>query len=217
MAEINSTNTVEKIYNELKKRIIRNTYDPGEIISENALATEFNVSRTPVREALKNLQNEKWVVTIPKVGIQVSNIEVNELKSNFEIRKALETLVVKTLIEKGLSQEAIEKLEQLGKECKTVDVSSPRAIELDVEYHETLWKLCNNAVLLRYLEELNYMEQRWWYYMKKLDPTLKEVGDMGSLLHLTEHIKERDLDKALDVMHTHLEYYIHQIRNTFFA
>ena len=217
MAELNSTNTVENIYNELKKRIIRNTYDPGEIISENALAAEFNVSRTPVREALKNLQNEKWVVTIPKVGIQVSNIEVNELKSNFEIRKALETLVVKTLIEKGLSQEAIEKLEQLGEEFKAVDVSSPRAIELDVEYHETLWKLCNNAVLLRYLEELNYMEQRWWYYMKKLDPTLKEVGDMGSLLHLTEHIKARDCDRALDVMHTHLEYYIHQIRNTFFA
>jgi len=217
MTESNSTNTVESIYNELKKRIIRNTYDPGEIISENALAAEFNVSRTPVREALKNLQNEKWVITIPKVGIQVSNIEVNELRSNFEIRKALETLVVSTLIEKGIPQEAIEKLEQLGKECETVDMSSSRAIELDVEYHETLWKLCNNAVLLRYLEELNYMEQRWWYYMKKLDPTLKEVGDMGSLVHLTEHIKQRDLDKALDVMHKHLEYYIHQIRNTFFA
>jgi len=217
MMELNSINTVESIYSELKKRIIRNTYDPGEIISENALAAEFNVSRTPVREALKNLQNEKWVVTIPKVGIQVSNIEVNELRNNFEIRKALETLVVTTLIEKGIPEEAIEKLEQLGKECVTVDMSSPRAIELDVEYHETLWKLCNNAVLVRYLEELNYMEQRWWYYMKKLDPTLKEVGDMGSLLHLTEHIKDQDLDKALDVMHKHLEYYIHQIRNTFFA
>jgi len=212
-----SINIVENIYKELKDRIIRNIYDPGEIISENALAAEFNVSRTPVREALKSLQNEKWVMTIPKVGIQVSTIEVNELRNNFEVRKALETLVINTVIEKDIPEGAIEKLEQLAKECMTVDLSSLRAIELDVEYHETLWKLCNNSVLLRYLEELNYTEQRWWYYMKKLDPSLKEVSDVGSLVHLTEYIKQKDLDKALDVMHKHLEYYIHQIRNTFFA
>ena len=210
-------NIVENIYSELKKRIIRNIYDPGEIISENALAAEFNVSRTPVREALKNLQNEKWVISIPKVGIQVSTIEVNELRNNFEVRKALETLVITTLIEKGIPEESMERLIQLGRECETVDVSSPKAIELDVEYHETLWKLCNNAVLLRYLEELNYAEQRWWYYMKKIDPTLKEVGDMGSLVRLTEHIIERDLDKAINIMYKHLEYYIHQIRNSFFT
>jgi len=208
--------TVENIYSELKKRIIRNIYAPGEIISENALAAEFSVSRTPVREALKSLQNERWVMTIPKIGIQVSTIEVNELRSNFEVRKALETLVITTVIEKDIPQEVIEKLERLGEEYKTVDMSSLRAIELDVEYHETLWKLCNNVVLLRYLEELNYSEQRWWYYMKKIDSSLTEVGDMGSLVHLTEFIKQKDLGNALDVMHKHLEYYIHQIRNTFF-
>lgn len=109
------------------------------------------------------------------------------------------------------------KLEVLGEKFKTVDLSSLDAIELDVEYHETLWKLCNNAVLLRYLEELNYSEQRWWYYMKKIDPSLKEVGDVGSLVHLTECIKKKNLDEALNVMHTHLEYYIHQIKSAFFA
>ena len=214
MAELT---TVESIYNELKRRIILNVYAPGEIISENALAAEFNVSRTPVREALTSLQNEKWVMTIPKVGIQVSTIEVNELRNNFEVRKALETLVITTVIEKDIPKEVMEKLEQLGEEFKTVDSSSFRAIELDVEYHETLWRLCNNAVLLRYLEELNYAEQRWWYYMKKIDPSLKEVSDVGSLVHLTECIKQKDLDEALNVMHKHLEYYIHQIRNTFFV
>jgi len=211
-----ATNIVEKIYIELKKRIIRNIYDPGEVISENALAAEFNVSRTPVREALTSLQNEKWVITIPKIGVQVSTIEINELRNSFEVRKALESLVITTVIEQGVPDDAMEKLELLSKECETVDLSSLRAIELDVEYHETLWKLCNNAVLLRYLEELNYAEQRWWYYMKKIDPALKEVSDIGSLVHLTEHIKQKNLSEALNVMHKHLEYYIHQIRNTFF-
>jgi len=210
-------NIVEHIYSELKKRIIRNVYAPGEIISENSLAAEFNVSRTPVREALKTLQNEKWVQTIPKVGIQVSTIEVNELRNNFEVRKALESLAISTVIEKNISPEEMHTLEQLAKRCETADLSSVEAIELDVEYHETLWKLCNNSVLLRYLEELNNSEQRWWYYMKKLNPSLKEVGDMGSLVYLTECIKQKDLENALHVMHRHLEYYIHQIRNTFFS
>lgn len=208
--------TVENIYTELKKRIIRNVYNPGEIISENALAAEFSVSRTPVREALKSLQNEKWVTTIPKIGIQVSNIEVNELRNNFEVRRALENLVITTVIEKGIAVEVIDKLERLSKESQTVDMSAERAIELDVEYHETLWRLCNNSVLLRYLEELNYSEQRWWYYMKKIDKSLKEVGEAGSLTRLTECIKKRDLENSLLVMHKHLEHYIHQIRNVFF-
>lgn len=211
------TTTVENIYIELKKRIIRNIYAPGEIISENSLAAEFNVSRTPVREALKTLQNEKWVITIPKIGIQVSTIEVNELRNNFDVRKALETLVITTVIEKDIPEEVMSKLEDLGEKFKTVDLSSLKAIELDVEYHETLWKLCNNSVLLRYLEELNNSEQRWWYYMKKIDPSLKEVGDVGSLVHLTEYIKKKDLDNGLNIMHKHLEYYIHQIKSAFFA
>ena len=208
--------TVENIYTELKKRIIRNVYNPGEIISENALAAEFSVSRTPVREALKSLQNEKWVTTIPKIGIQVSNIEVNELRNNFEVRRALENLVITTVIEKGIAVEVIDKLERLSKESQTADMPAERAIELDVEYHETLWRLCNNSVLLRYLEELNYSEQRWWYYMKKIDKSLKEVGEAGSLTRLTECIKKRDLENSLLVMHKHLEHYIHQIRNVFF-
>jgi len=210
------TNTVENIYNELKKRIIRNIYAPGEVISENSLASEFNVSRTPVREALKALQNEKWVTIIPKVGIQVSTIEVNELRNNFEVRKALETLAITILIEKDISDEDMARLEELAGKCSKADMLSAEAIELDVEYHETLWNLCNNAILVRHLEELNYSEQRWWYYMKKANPTLEEVGDVGSLVYLTECIKCKDLENALIVMHRHLEYYILQIRNTFF-
>jgi DNA-binding GntR family transcriptional regulator len=208
--------TVEQIYNELKARIIKNIYSPGEIISENSIATEFGVSRTPVREALKTLQNERWLLTIPKVGIQVSTIEVNELKSNFEVRNALETLVITTVINKNIAPSEMELLESLAGRCAEVDPGSHEVIELDVKYHEALWQMCQNNVLLRYLKELNFTEQRWWYYMKKLNPNLNEVGNPGSLVQLTECIKRKDLDNALNVMYVHLEYYIHQIKNTFF-
>jgi DNA-binding GntR family transcriptional regulator len=185
-------------------------------LSENSIAAEFNVSRTPVREALKALQNEKWITIIPKIGIQVSTIEMNELKKSFNVRKALETLVITTIMDIDIPKETMDKLEYLSQKCNSPETSSAEAIEIDVEFHETLWKLCDNDILLRYLQELHYYEQRWWYYMKNANPNLKEVGDMGSLIRLCKCIKERDLDNALNVLYMHLEYYIDQLRNAFF-
>lgn len=208
--------TVDNIYAELKDRIVKNHSAPGEIISENSLAAAFGVSRTPVREALKTLQNERWVVPIPKVGIQVSNIEVAELRNNFEVRKALETLVVQTLTRNGIAEEDLNRLEALAVQCNSVNPTSTEAIELDVKFHETMWALAGNSVLFRHLKDLIYSEQRWWYYMKKLSPNLQEVGDIGSLLQLAECLRQGDLDKTLKIMYHHLEYYIFQIKNTFF-
>ena len=60
-------NIVDHIYERLKKEIIQTKYMPGEILSENTLAESFGASRTPVREALKRLQQDNWVIFIPKV------------------------------------------------------------------------------------------------------------------------------------------------------
>ncbi len=217
---VSEYNHVDIIYAELKRRIIKNEYVPGEVVSENSIAAGFNVSRTPVREALKKLQHEKLVITIPKVGIQVSTIEINELKNNFEVRKALEELVIKTVIPIITSDE-LSSLEEIADLYKTLDSSDDsedrvRVIEVDVMFHEKLWSFCNNEILVRYLKELNYTEQRWWYYMKKMNPSLGEVGDIGSLINLIQYLKNKDEENAIKVMHKHLEYYILRIKNSFF-
>ncbi len=213
-------NHVDSIYAELKRRIIKNVYVPGEVVSENSIAANFNVSRTPVREAIKKLQHEKLVITIPKVGIQVSTIEINELKNNFEVRKALEELVIKTVIP-VITADELKALEEIVDLYKTLDESENiedqvRIIEVDVMFHEKLWSFCNNEILVRFLKELNYTEQRWWYYMKKMNPSLREVGDIGSLLNLIQYLKNKDEENAIKVLHKHLEYYILRIKNSFF-
>ena len=80
----------ERIAHQLRNRISRGELMPGAVLSEGALAQEFGASRTPVREALKQLQAEGLIVIRPRVGTFVaapSRLEINEL---FEVKEILE-------------------------------------------------------------------------------------------------------------------------------
>ena len=78
------------IYNELLKRIIELDYKPGDIIEEKKIAKEFNVSRTPVREALLKLSNKSLVQMIPRMGTYVSQIDIKRVKNAYQVKKKLE-------------------------------------------------------------------------------------------------------------------------------
>ncbi|SFN05683.1 GntR family transcriptional regulator [Thermodesulforhabdus norvegica] len=78
------------VYTEIKKRILDGTLPPGCPINEVELARELNVSKTPVREALRELEKEGFVENIPGRGSTVSNISFNDIREIFEIREILE-------------------------------------------------------------------------------------------------------------------------------
>lgn len=90
---------VDQLYETIKHRIIHVEYMPGEVLNESLLAGEFGVSRTPVREALRRLQQEKWISSLPKIGMQVIVFDINQLKDLFNAKEALETMVIKLAID----------------------------------------------------------------------------------------------------------------------
>lgn len=80
----------ERVYSELKRRILTLHWGPGTFLSENRLATDFGVSRTPAREALQRLSREGLVEVIPKQGTFVSNFpSASEIRHIYELREAL--------------------------------------------------------------------------------------------------------------------------------
>lgn len=83
------------VYEEIKKRIINGTLTPGLPINENEFAKDQNVSKTPVREALRQLEREGLVANIPGRGSAVAHITFQDIRETFELREIIECGAVK--------------------------------------------------------------------------------------------------------------------------
>lgn len=145
----------EQIYHLLRKSIIRHQMAPGQIISEKDLCAELNVSRTPVREALRRLADEDLVKVYPHSGTYVSEISYDIAKEGYAIRRALEGVGVRsasTLI----TNEQIDNLWALVTEMRRIlrEGLLDQYIEVDDAFHRSiaeysgfahLWKFINLA------------------------------------------------------------------------
>lgn len=81
---------LERVYQEIKWRIVYGRYAPGFVLSEGMLARVHRASRTPVRDALSRLFEEGYVERVPRKGFQVARITVAMIEQMFEVRQALE-------------------------------------------------------------------------------------------------------------------------------
>lgn len=85
----------ERAYRYLKSLILKGEFKPGARLIERELASKLNISRTPIREALFRLESEGFVKTVPRKGVIVSDISVNEIIEVFTILSSLEVLAAK--------------------------------------------------------------------------------------------------------------------------
>ena len=87
-------NLKEKAYDLIKRKIIYLEFMPGDYLEEKKLSEILGVSRTPIREALSRLETEKWVVSLPRKGVFVSEVDETMLNHIFEARKYFEPAIL---------------------------------------------------------------------------------------------------------------------------
>lgn len=90
--------TAQNIYESMKKDIIHNEYKAHQRISEDALALRFGTSRTPVREALRMLEHDGFVICVKNVGTFIRQISAAEIGDFFDVRGVLEGLCAKLCV-----------------------------------------------------------------------------------------------------------------------
>lgn len=137
-----------RVIEEMRRRIIAGQAQPGENLSELALAEEFGVSRTPVREALKQLQTEGLVDIRPRVGTFVTAPSRREIVELFEMKELLEGAAARLLAQRGhvpQIDQLEENLRQADRAVKRED--RPRVAELVQEFHELLILGADNTKL----------------------------------------------------------------------
>lgn len=90
----------EQAYEAIKRGILDSRYAPGALLSENQLADELQISRTPIREALRELAGGGLVRILPQRGIVVSELSVHDIVEVYQLREQLETFAVRVAAER---------------------------------------------------------------------------------------------------------------------
>ena len=207
-----SSATVYNIYQTVKRRIITAAYEPGRVLSEGVLAEEFQVSRTPVREALSSLQQEGWLKAMQGIGSQVAPLDFTELAAFFEIKKSLEVLAARMAC-KNAVREDIRELSELT--CKLGNAGTQSAITAaDEAFHRKVWETAGNPLLLIYLQGLHERLQRYWQALPEMQPELSVLAE--SFDKLLEAFEERNEEEAALQAALHVESYIKQIKDRLF-
>ena len=156
------------VYLELKHKILT-----GEIVSQTRLmeidlSEKMNVSRTPIREAIKKLADDGLVKIVPRRGAYVANISIKDMLDVFEVREDMEGFVAKLAAER-IEESQKEELRKIAAEYDAALVSpenKDNIIELDEKYHNFIVSCCGNETLselVKYVQELS-LRFRYLYY-----------------------------------------------------
>jgi DNA-binding GntR family transcriptional regulator len=194
-----------RLITEVRRRIIAGEIQPGVNISELALAEEFGVSRTPVRETFKQLQTEGLIEIRPRVGTFVTTPSRREITELFEMKELIEGAAARLLAQRGRVPE-VDKLEENLRESDAAVARDDRAryAELVEEFHDLVIVGADNSKL-----EAHYrMLMNQLAYARLVNTSLSQPGRplQSDREHhrVLELIIAKDGDSAEQVMREHV-------------
>lgn len=194
----------ELVYLELKHKILTGEIESQTRLMEIDLAEKMNVSRTPIREAIRRLADDGLVKVEPRRGAYVANISIKDMLDVFEVREDMEGFTA-YLAAQRISEEQKRELRKIAEDYKkATDVNDKEAvIQLDEEFHNFIVSCCNNETLtelVKYIQELS-LRFRYLYYE---DFSLYKATAMQHL-RIMEAINSGDADKARLEGDTHVK------------
>jgi GntR family transcriptional regulator, rspAB operon transcriptional repressor len=200
-----------RIFETLRDRIVYMDYPPGMGLTEKDLCREFKVSRTPLREALRKLEEMKLVSVIPRFGTYVSTIDINEIRCAFEVKIKLEGLAGE-LAARRITPDKLEELKGLIRDSdgSTQQAGHRTFIELDARFHEIIYSAAQNPILQEFLENLHSRCARLWG--SSLSEIIPNQEVIGQLRAVHQALQGRDARTAGQLMEAHVQYFIDRIK-----
>ena len=154
-----------QIYQILKKEICDGNFPPGQWLQEKELAEKLNVSRSPVREALKQLVDEGLAIEYPNKGVLVKEFTVKDIEEIYEVRILLESYAIKNSVKTITTsniRELMEILHVLTKQYENNDLAS--YIETDTQLHQYIITLGGNSIVSDIYKRIYSQSQQFRIY-----------------------------------------------------
>ena len=193
----------EMVFESLREAIILGRLKPGERLMEIQLAEEMGVSRTPVREAIRKLELEGFVVMVPRKGAYVAGISVKDIVDVFEVRAALEGLAAGLAAER-ITGEEMDLLERSLLKINAVgggDIDA--AVEGDISFHDIIYRASRNQRLVQIITHLQ--EQLLRFRMTSLSQPGRVKVALDEHKKIVEAISDRNVELAQTLATEHIE------------
>ena len=192
------------VFNTLREAILKGELKPGERLMELQLAAKLGVSRTPIREAIRMLEQEGLAVTIPRKGAEVARMTEKDMEDVLEIREALDELAAKIACTR-MTEDQLKQLETIKEtfveSTRSHDVK--RIAEADVSFHDVIYEATGNPKLVSMLNNLR--EQIYRYRVEYLKEEKNYPTLIGEHEAIVEALYARNQDEVVRAMHTHIE------------
>ena len=186
------------VYRDLKDKILKNKLLPGDKLIEMEIASKLDVSRTPVREALKKLEKEGLVTSFPRKSYIVSKISVKEAKNLYIVRKSLEPLCVELLAEKGLTEKT-KYFEKVNEDLRLAIENDEEELaqNLIIEWNMALVKSLNNEILIEVMTMVNKRLYRFGNFIfRNKENYQRHYENLQKIYNLIEEKKPEEAREA---------------------
>jgi GntR family transcriptional regulator, rspAB operon transcriptional repressor len=194
----------ERVYQALKRDIIRGLFPAGEALGEKALALRYKGSRTPVREAAVRLQQESLLRIVPNRGYFVSSMTISWLNEIYEFRAAVEGACAELAAKKANDPKLLDELTHLAQsEYETNDRSSyEKFIQADTALHIGIARLTRNPMLVRAVSDMRCHMERVMY--AAIDIGYYGEAPVQEHSEIIQAIRRHDADVARRLMYDHI-------------
>ncbi|WP_412261128.1 GntR family transcriptional regulator [Peptoniphilus grossensis] len=186
------------MYRDLKEKILKNKLLPGDKLIEMEIASNLGVSRTPVREALKKLEEDGLVTSFPRKSYIVSKISVKEAKNLYIVRKSLEPLAVELLAQKGLGENT-KYFQDVNEELRLAieNKDEELAQNLIIEWNMALVSCLNNEILVEVMNMINKRLYRFGNFIfRDKENYKKHYNNLQRVYELIEEKKPAEARRA---------------------
>jgi DNA-binding GntR family transcriptional regulator len=161
-AETGRSSLADRAYYAIRESIVTLALEPGSVLSERELIERLGIGRTPVREALRRLAQEKLVEVYPRRGMFVTTVDMRDLARLCEVRLALEPAAARFAAERATEADLVE-LRGLFDELERDDPQDWRGLmDLDERIHRAVYRAGHNRFLEETLEEYYALALRIW-------------------------------------------------------
>ncbi|HTX73835.1 MAG TPA: GntR family transcriptional regulator [Rectinemataceae bacterium] len=192
------------IFAKLSESILRWDYLPGHRFTEEGLCEEFNVSRSPVREALNMLVENGLIEKKPGHGYSVKLLDFEEINELYDVRLALESYVIELICGTGIDDRKLKELHEFWTDIHARLPDTAKSVAAaDEEFHETLAKLTKNKTLANSLKSID----RRIHFVRLADITNEERVRTTCLEHieLLGALRDRDAEHARAVLRKNID------------
>lgn len=202
----------ERAYREIRDRLVMLDIRPGAPINEDQLAVFLGIGRTPVREALKRLADERLVVAYPRRGTFATDVQITDLAHISEVRQHLEPVAASSAAVRATAGERTS-LAELAAQLQapaTARLAAPDLMRIDLQAHRALYAATHNPFLQDTLVRYDNLATRiWCLLLPRLAGVAGHVGEHGPLL---EAVAAGNADHAAELARSHVIHFEQEVR-----